>query len=160
MRLTLATLVVAITVARPAQAQSLRESVSDSALVDFVANSAFKILAPEIARAAQRGPFPWLITMPAGSVAWDNLRRHLRTVLRARDTVSADTAFMVLELDAPRVQRDTLFGGVKITYRFRCGNTWWNAGHDYQVYVPRSRGNSFQPMVGITVVEDSDPCSR
>src|SRR5262245_46110684 len=57
--------------------QSLRESVTDSALVDFASIAAFKIIAGYVAQAGQGARHAWIITVPAGLARWDSLARHL-----------------------------------------------------------------------------------
>lgn len=104
----------------PALAQASRESISDSALVDFTAIAAFKIAAHNVARASQGVRNAWVIAVPTGSAGWDSLGHHLRVALRSVDTTAADSGRSSLTIDRPEVHGDTLVVHITVGGMFRC----------------------------------------
>lgn len=152
---------VASLLATPLRAQSLREAVTDSAMVNFVAVGVFKVLPYELGLASQGWSAPWVITMPDTSARWNGLRQQLWRALNARDTSSTDRQRMMLTIGAPTIESGTrLIGWVKRTSRFRCDSTWRNSGTTYQLSLLRSDGNAFHTVATPTIAEDSSPCRR
>jgi hypothetical protein len=155
------TCLLLIICARALPAQSLRESVTDSALMNFVGVGVYRLLSDQLALASQGWSMPWVFTMPDTSPRWRALRQHLQLALNARDTTRADTARMMLDIRSVRLSADTLLvAQAQLMYRFRCDGTWWNQGQAYELTVPRSAGNAFFTKVVPTVATDSRPCRR
>jgi hypothetical protein len=144
-----------------APAQSLRETVTDSVLVDFASIATFKIIAGYAAQASQGVRRVWIIAIPGGLAGWDSLAGHLSVALRARDTSSADMSRMTLTVRPPRVVGDTLIEFITVSGLFRCRVTdtvWRESGSTFEIRVQRSTGSSFSPEIKQVSAIDSVGC--
>ena len=139
----------------PAGAQSLSPATSDSILADFAATGAVMVLAPYITDAIHGERRVWTIVMPVSSARWNNVRAHLRRVLQARDSTSADTSRITLEVTMPTVGETYATGSINLRFYRLCSGTWvYRGGEDIEFSAPKNDSSIRTPVLGGRMIRD------
>ena len=151
--------------ASQARFDSLRvRARSDSAARMRVLEFMWERLAPHLLRAAMdTATQAWVFRLPAEDPLTPQVEAHLRTALRAREPLPADTAVFVLTLTPAVVAADTTRATLTLDYEHRCapGARAGGWGTVYPLFAPRiGAGGPWGPARAPRIVEGARALCR
>jgi hypothetical protein len=165
-----ALIALCITASRPLSAQTAPTSpltalTTDSVAWQRVLAYVVTALGAELVNASRDTmPQPWRLRLPPGDTQSRVLEKQLRTLLRAREPVPADTLVHSLEIGPLRISRDTARVDVRFGEKQTCPGNSRTTGFGWSttVLLPREPRQKFWGVASSRTMYGGDrvPCPR